>query len=282
MFKYSVKIKKTRGKINENNKPNQTLTIKSKTRKNKNELFNEAADYLNKKYNLTLESADVNGGETIKVYVGTWGKYNSGSLHGEWIDLSNFDTPEEFKNYCHKKLHADEPDAELMFQDVEGPAWVRDVISEYGMNYEMVWGWLALDDYEKPIVDGWIEMNGTRGYDDFDELVLDATDNYMGGEGQDFSDFVMGSFSEWYGHMSVREFLQKHYNYIDDENVKLYMYNNDGLDDSDVSDDEIEEYVLMGYSTVQDLIDNSLIDWDRVERDWNIELTVASNGCVYH
>ena len=69
MFKYSVKIKKTRGKINENNKPNQTLTIKSKTRKNKNELFNEAADYLNKKYNLTLESADVNGGETIKVYV---------------------------------------------------------------------------------------------------------------------------------------------------------------------------------------------------------------------
>lgn len=282
MFKYSVKIKKTRGKIDESNKPNQTLTIKSKTRKNKNELFNEAADYLNKKYNLTLESADVHGGETIKVYVGTWGKYNGGSLHGEWVDLSNFATPEQFKNYCHKKLHADEPDAELMFQDVQGPAWVHSVISEYGMNYEMVWGWLALDDYEKPIVDGWIEMNGTRGYDDFDELVQDATDNYMGGEGQDFSDFVMDSFSDWYGHMSVREFLQKHYNYIDDDNVKLYMYNNDGLDDSDVSDDEIEEYVLMGYSTVQDLIDNSLIDWSRVERDWNIELTVASNGCVYH
>ena len=288
MFKYSVKIKKTRGKINESNKPNQTLTIKSKTRKNKTELFNEAADYLNKKYNLTLESADVNGDETIKVYVGTWGKYNGGSLHGEWVDLSNFSTPNKFKNYCHKKLHADEPDAELMFQDVEGPAWVRSVISEYGMNYNMVWGWLALDDYDKPMVDGYIELHGIDGFSNFNELVSSAQDAYLGGYGQDFDDWMQDFFSETMGDMSVDEFLDRHYNWVDFDNAKMYMdndgygYNEEEDDYDEVDDEAAEEWVRMGFSTVQDLIDNSLIDWPFVERDYNIELSVASNGCVYH
>jgi hypothetical protein len=288
MFKYSVKIKKTRGKIDESNKPNQTLTIKSKTRKNKNELFNEAADYLNKKYNLTLESADVHGGETIKVYVGTWGKYNGGSLHGEWVDLSNFATPNTFKKYCHKKLHGDEPDAELMFQDVEGPAWVRSVISEYGMNYKMVWGWLALDDWEKPVVDGYIELFGINGFSDFNELVSSAQDAYLGGEGQDFDDWVQDFFSETMGDMSVDEFLDRHYNWVDFDNAKMYMdndgygYNEEEDDYDEVDDEAAEEWLRMGFGTVQDLIDNSLIDWPFVERDYNIELSVASNGCVYH
>jgi hypothetical protein len=288
MFKYSVKIKKTRGKIDESNKPNQTLTIKSKTRKNKNELFNEAADYLNKKYNLTLESADVSSDNTIRVYVGTWGKYNDGSLHGEWVDLSNFATPNTFKKYCHKKLHGDEPDAELMFQDVEGPAWVKDVISEYGMNYKMVWGWLALDDWEKPVVDGYIELFGINGFSDFNELVSSAQDAYLGGEGQDFDDWVQDFFSETMGDMSVDEFLDRHYNWVDFDNAKMYMdndgygYNEEEDDYEEVDDEAAEEWIRMGFGTVQDLIDNSLIDWPFVERDYNIELSVASNGCVYH
>jgi hypothetical protein len=288
MFKYSVKIKKTRGKIDESNKPNQTLTIKSKTRKNKNELFNEAADYLNKKYNLTLESAEVSSDNTIRVYVGTWGKYNDGSLHGEWVDLSNFATPNTFKKYCHKKLHGDEPDAELMFQDVEGPAWVRSVISEYGMNYNMVWGWLALDDWEKPVVDGYIELFGINGFSDFNELVSSAQDAYLGGEGQDFDDWVQEFFSETMGDMSVDEFLDRHYNWVDFDNAKMYMdndgygYNEEEDDYDEVDDEAAEEWIRMGFGTVQDLIDNSLIDWPFVERDYNIELSVASNGCVYH
>lgn len=284
MFKYKVTVKNGKGSLNES----KTVLVKSKKRLTSEEAFNKASEYYKNKYNFIVESADVSSDNTISVYVGTWGKYNGGSLHGEWIDLSNFDTPEEFKNYCHKKLHADEPDAELMFQDVEGPAWVRSVISEYGMNYDMVWGWLALDDYEKPVVDGYIELYGIDGFSDFDDLVTSAQDAYMGGEGQDFDDWVQDFFSETMGHMSVSEFLDKHYNWVDFDNAKMYMdndgygYNEEEDDYDEVDDDAAEEWVRMGFSTVQDLIDNSLIDWPYVERDYKIELSVASNGCVYH
>ena len=288
MFKYKVTIKKGKGAINESKSFKKSVVVKSKTHLTEEQAFGKAADYYKNKYNFIVESADVSSDNTISVYVGTWGKYNGGSLHGEWIDLSRFATPEEFKKYCHEKLHGDEPDAELMFQDVEGPAWVHSVISEYGMNYDMVWGWLGLDDWEKPVVDGYIEMYGVDGFSDFDELVSAAQDAYMGGEGQDFDDWVQDFFSETMGHMKVSDFLDKHYNWVDFDNAKMYMdndgygYNEEEDDYDEIDDDSAEEWVRMGFDTVQDLIDNSLIDWHFVERDYNIELTVASNGCVYH
>ena len=47
------------------------------------------------------------------VYVGTYGKYNEGSLRGLWIDISSFDDYDEFINFC-KAIHAEEYDTELM------------------------------------------------------------------------------------------------------------------------------------------------------------------------
>ena len=67
------------------------------------------------------------------VYVGTYGKYNDGSLCGLWIDLSSFDDYDEFINFC-KAIHADEDDPELMFQDFEG--FPRQWYSESGMDEE--------------------------------------------------------------------------------------------------------------------------------------------------
>lgn len=58
--------------------------------------------------------------ETIfQIYVGTYAKYNDGSLFGEWFDLSDYSDKDEFIDAC-LKLHADEEDPELMFQDWEG------------------------------------------------------------------------------------------------------------------------------------------------------------------
>ena len=56
---------------------------------------------------------------TPSVYVGTYKKYNEGSLFGEWLDLSNYSDKEEFLQMC-SELHADEVDPEFMFQDYEG------------------------------------------------------------------------------------------------------------------------------------------------------------------
>ncbi len=52
-----------------------------------------------------------------KIYVGTYHKYNNGSIAGAWIDLENL-SEEEFYSKC-KELHKDETDPEFMYQDFE-------------------------------------------------------------------------------------------------------------------------------------------------------------------
>lgn len=54
-----------------------------------------------------------------RCYVGTYGKYNAGSLDGAWLDLSDYKTYQDFLNAC-KELHKNERDPEFMIQDWEG------------------------------------------------------------------------------------------------------------------------------------------------------------------
>lgn len=54
-----------------------------------------------------------------RIYVGTYGAYNSGSLKGAWLDLEDYDDHADFMRAC-RELHSDESDPEMMFQDFEG------------------------------------------------------------------------------------------------------------------------------------------------------------------
>lgn len=81
-----------------------------------------------------LLKEDVNEEGHPSVYVGTYGKYNNGSLEGEWVDLTKFNNKQEFLRYCNK-LHSNEPEGqrEFMFQDWEyipdlfiGESWISD------------------------------------------------------------------------------------------------------------------------------------------------------------
>ena len=65
----------------------------------------------------------------VKIYVGTYAKYNNGSIFGEWLNLGDCDNLEDFYNKC-KAIHADEEDAEFMFQDYETPDIFKNLISE--------------------------------------------------------------------------------------------------------------------------------------------------------
>lgn len=56
---------------------------------------------------------------TARLYVGTYAKYNNGSIEGKWLDLSDFSDAGEFMEAC-RELHSDEADPEFMFQDYEG------------------------------------------------------------------------------------------------------------------------------------------------------------------
>lgn len=83
-----------------------------------------------------------------KVYVGTYKKYNEGSLDGDWFDLTDYRNKEDFIQACCD-YHEDEEDPELMFQDWEDiPA---DFIGESHID-EKVWEWLELSDEEQKTV----------------------------------------------------------------------------------------------------------------------------------
>ena len=59
MHKYKINIKKVSGRLNESAIPSKNLVVKSKTKKSKSTILNEASKYYKKNYGLTIESADV-------------------------------------------------------------------------------------------------------------------------------------------------------------------------------------------------------------------------------
>jgi antirestriction protein len=67
----------------------------------------------------------------MKVYVGSYAKYSSGSLKGEWLNVADFRTKEDFYTRA-AEIHSDEDDPEFMFQDWEGIAAA--LISEMSIN----------------------------------------------------------------------------------------------------------------------------------------------------
>ena len=62
-----------------------------------------------------METMDLN---EARIYVGTYAKYNNGTLQGEWVSLSDFYDLDGFLEYC-AEIHEDEEEPELMFQDWE-------------------------------------------------------------------------------------------------------------------------------------------------------------------
>jgi antirestriction protein len=83
-----------------------------------------------------------------RVYVGTYGKYNNGSIKGAWLNFADYAGKDEFYAAC-AELHGDEHDPELMFQDWENIP--TGMISEPSIEAEL-WDWLAMNDDDKELL----------------------------------------------------------------------------------------------------------------------------------
>lgn len=94
------------------------------------------------------------------VYVGTYGKYASGSIAGKWVNLSKYDNKKEFEDFC-KRLHKNEQDPEFMFQDYEN---VPDSMISESFISDEVWDVLAIlkkyDANRQEQFCEWCEANG--------------------------------------------------------------------------------------------------------------------------
>jgi antirestriction protein len=136
----------------------------------------------------------------MRVYVGTYAKYNSGNLFGKWLDLEDFNDKDEFHEAC-KELHKDEADPEFMFQDWEDIPSA--LISESHIS-DKAFELAALDDADREM---WQAYMDNCGDCDFET----ARDNFCGiyDSGKDFaeeravetglieSDHPMFSYIDW-------------------------------------------------------------------------------------
>lgn len=116
---------------------------------------------------------------TARVYVGTYAKYNNGSIKGAWLDLDDYIDSDHFYEAC-QELHSDEEDPELMFQDFEG--FPQEWYGESSID-DKAFGYAAADSDDQAMVDAYLSAFGDDG-SDFDELLSEVQDRYQG----DFSD----------------------------------------------------------------------------------------------
>lgn len=83
-----------------------------------------------------------------RLYVGTYAKYNNGSIQGAWLDLEDYADKDSFLEAC-RDLHKDESDPELMYQDFEG--FPRALYSESSVS-EKIWEWLELSEDDRELL----------------------------------------------------------------------------------------------------------------------------------
>ena len=95
------------------------------------------------------------------VYVGTYGKYASGTLRGVWLDLTTFADYDEFLAVC-RYIHRDEADPEFMAQDSEG--FPREWYSEGFMSeceFDLIREYAELDDDEREAFEVYVSAFGS-------------------------------------------------------------------------------------------------------------------------
>ena len=129
-----------------------------------------------------------------RIYVGTYEKYNNGSLKGKWVDLTKYDTIEDFYTYC-SELHKDEPDPELMFQDFEN---IPDQFIDESWISEKFWDLmeLQLSEDEQTAFFEWLEISGYDLKDNEMDYLCEKFQESHIGNYESGKDYAMSAYYE--------------------------------------------------------------------------------------
>ena len=136
------------------------------------DLYEESTKRNNKmKFKKIMESeSDQGDSDHPRIYVGTYAKYNDGSIDGEWIDLSQFNTYDEFVDYC-RELHKDEKDPEFMVQDYENfpRKWYHESGLPTELEFDKINEYYLMDDTDKDAYEAYVNYTDNDDIDDFHE-----------------------------------------------------------------------------------------------------------------
>lgn len=145
-----------------------------------------------------------------QIYVGTYAKYNGGSIFGKWLKLSDYSDKEEFYEAC-RELHKDEQAPEFMFQDWEyipsdliGESWLADNI------FEIIEAIDELDGDKKAAFEVWLN-HGSHDITtkDITDLIHSFEDDFQG-EYKDEEDYAYEIVDECY---DLPEFAKTYFDY---------------------------------------------------------------------
>ena len=156
---------------------------------------------------LTKEELNLHTGikdNNASVYVGTYHKYNCGSLDGAWVDLESFNDESELMKFLYR-LHADEAEPEFMIQDYMN--FPRRFYSE-SMNehdFAELFKWLNLDTEEREMcAEYWKEIDESASVDEIADRLV-----YSGDSNEYFDELAEEVLSDY----NVPNFLQFCFDY---------------------------------------------------------------------
>jgi len=146
----------------------------------------------------------------MKIYVSTYNNYNNGSLQGAWIDLTKFNSKEQFYEYLKKnqeelfgKQWNDDP--EYMFQDYEGfPEKLYDEGGIYDGFWELVYAKKDETDEDFEAICDFIQEHGDNfklpNYEYDLSRAIDTAKEQHRGKWDKLQDYTDQQFDELYLH----------------------------------------------------------------------------------
>lgn len=134
------------------------------------------------------------------LYVGTYRKYNEGSIFGMWVDLVACGDYDTFMEVC-RKLHADEEDPEFMFQDYENfpGKWY----SESGIDedtFDKIMAYAELDEEKQEAYEEYLASYDDESIEAFNERYKGRFDSK-----EDFAEYYVNeiyNLDEMMGHLA--------------------------------------------------------------------------------
>ena len=258
--------------------------------------FKVNVNHLNDKRNEKIVK-ESEGGDAPRIYVGTYAKYNDGSIDGEWVDLTDFAHDYDgFVKHC-REIHKDEKDPEFMIPDYEG--FPSSMYHEGGLPSEEEFNKIIelyeLDDSEKDAYAAYLEL----GYsDDSIEAFREhyygkyEDDNTLGYESVE--EFGMPQNPEMYfDYDRFGRDLMYDYHYGDPDNTDSegnpedpdHYYDNDGYDMGEYHNDtQVAEDYIDSLGSIEELGKDTLnnyFDYASFGRDLLLNDLEESDGYLF-
>ena len=118
----------------------------------------------------------------VQIYVGTYEKYNNGSIYGAWLKFEDYSDYEDLKK-AMRELHKDEDDPEFMIQDYEC-SWIikgLDLISESYISEDIfnIIDVIKNCTYEEEVIEAYIYSIGNVS-NDIQDVLEKVNESYCG------------------------------------------------------------------------------------------------------